>query len=166
MSGCDEDTNADVAVVKLGSRTFHLEVAATPEKRFRGLSNRTFIEPDGGMLFVFPDRQVQVHSFVMRDCPIPIDIVYLDKAGRITAMHKMTPEPPRTDAEKQLSAPYEGAPDWTWTNDQYEDRLKRYPSRFASQFVIELAGNTLDSLDLKEGQKVEIDVAGLKALAN
>lgn len=68
----------------------------------------------------------------MRDCPIDIDIIFLDPSGRITAMHHMPAEPPR-DPETE---PETGVP----STDKYEQRLKRYPSRYPAQFVIELAG--------------------------
>jgi hypothetical protein len=77
----------------------------------------------------------------------------------------MTPEPPRTEAEKQLSPPFKDAPQWTWTNPAYEARLKRYPSKFAAQYVIELAGNTLDTLKLKQNDQVVFDRAAMKKLA-
>jgi uncharacterized protein len=133
--------------VKIGGKTFHLELAETDVKRFRGLSGRTVIEPDGGLLFAF--AQSQRLEFVMRDCPIPIDIIFLDGTGRVVAMHKMTVEPQK-----------EGESDTA-----YNDRLKRYSSRFAAQYAIELAGNTLDSLTLKEGDRIEIDTDRLKKLA-
>jgi hypothetical protein len=143
--------------LELGGKRFGLELAQTPARRFRGLSERTQIAPDGGMLFVFPDALVSVQAFVMRDCPIPIDIVYLDPAGRVLATYAMTPEPPRTREEMENTPPFPGAPDWARTNERYEGRLKRYSSRFPSQFVIELAGGTLKALptQLKVGDKVE-----------
>jgi uncharacterized membrane protein (UPF0127 family) len=158
-SGCDEKPDDKHAAIKLGGKTFVLELALDTEHRFKGLSGRTEIKPEGGMLFVFPDSDVTVQKFVMRDCPIPIDIVYLDKGGRITAFHKMTIEPPRKDDEKENVLPHgapPGTPDWARMNAKYEARLKPYSSKHDSQFVIELKGNTLDTLKLKEGDKVEL----------
>lgn len=152
-------------VVTLGGKRFNLELALDAQSRFRGLSERTNIPADGGMLFVFPDQQVTVHSFVMRDCPEPIDIIYLDRSGRITAMHTMQPDPPRTEAEKVLSAPYPGAPQWAWTNEAYENRLTKYSSRYAAQFVIELRGGTLPTLGLKDGQRVDLPLEELRKRA-
>jgi uncharacterized protein len=158
MAGCDDKASADVAVVKIGSKKFTLELALDDAKRFRGLSERTFIEPDGGMLFVFPDHLVAVQGFVMRDCPIPIDIIYLDGSGRIVAMHEMKPEPPRDPAKG------EGEPKDA-NNPVYNARLKQYSSRFPSQFVIELAGGVIKSLGIKEGDLVQLDIKGLKKRA-
>jgi uncharacterized membrane protein (UPF0127 family) len=150
MSGCDDRASADVAKIDVGGKNFFLELALTNDKRFRGLSERTFIEPDGGILFVFPDSQVMVQGFVMRDCPIPIDIIYLDSAGRVLAMHEMKAEPPRDPAKG------EGTPADA-NNVAYNSRLKQWSSRYPSQFVIELAGGTLKTLSLKEGDQIRID---------
>jgi uncharacterized membrane protein (UPF0127 family) len=51
------------------------------------------------------------------------------------------------------------------TNKKYEDRLKKYPSGYDAQFVIELKGGTLDSLNIKNGDKVKLDVVKLKQMA-
>lgn len=142
--------------IVISGRTFHLEVAADDVTRFRGLSGRTEIASDGGMLFIFP-RPSRL-EFVMRDCPIPIDIIYLDGSGRVVATHAMLPEPPRGDGER-LNDPRTG------TNEAYERRLKKYPSRFDAQFVIELKGGTLEALKLKSADKIDLDLARLKKMA-
>lgn len=172
LVSCDKPPDDKHAIVRIAGKTFTLELALNDETRFRGLSDRTEIKPDGGMLFVFTDADTQVQRFVMRDCPIPIDIIYLDKSGRVTATHKMVPEPPRTAEEKINTPPkdrggreYPNEPRWKWTNDAYESRLKHYSSKYAAQFVIELKGNTLDTLKVKEGDKVELDIQGLKKRA-
>lgn len=154
MLGCDDKASADVAAVTIGNKKFFLELAIDNAKRFRGLSERTHIDPDGGMLFVFPAQQVQVHGFVMRDCPIGIDIIYLDPSGRIVAMAEMTPEPPRNPAAG------EGTPADA-ENQNYNSRLKQYSSRFPAQFVIELAAGSLKKLNLKEGDQITFDKDGL-----
>jgi uncharacterized membrane protein (UPF0127 family) len=90
----------------------------------------------------------------MRDCPIDIDIIYLDSGGRILAMHEMKAEAPR--------GPSEGVPGST-DNMAYEQRLKRYPSKFPAQFAIELRGGTIKTLDIKEGDQLSLNVKRLKA---
>jgi uncharacterized protein len=148
------DTN--VESVKIDGEWFHLELALDPIDRFKGLSGREHIEPDGGMLFVFPRPSDQ--RFVMRDCLVDIDIIFLDPSGRITAMHHMPVEPPR-DPETEPLGPNGLAP-------KYEARLKKYPSRYPAQLAIELAGGTLKRLDLSEGDLIQFrDLEGLKARA-
>lgn len=156
LRGCDERTiDVDHQRVRLDGRTYRLEIADTPEKRFKGLSGRTEIPENGGMLFIFPRDQVRVQQFVMRDCPIDIDIIYLDPSGRVVAKHEMKAEAPR--------GPGEGQPGEI--NQAYEDRLKRYSSRFPAQFVIEIKGGTLPKLKLEEGDRVDLPLEELKARA-
>ena len=164
-AGCEEDAGKALTHEKvvIAGKTFNLEIVADDQSRFKGLSGRDKIDPDGGMLFVF--KEPRELDFVMRDCPIPIDIIFVDGAGRITAFHKMAAEPPRSEEEKNMTPPFKDAPQWTWTNEKYESRLKKYPSKFAAQYAIELKGDTLDSLKVKATDKVEFDRAAMKKLA-
>ena len=137
-------------------KTFTLDTALDPEKRFRGLSNRAEIPADGGMLFIFPDRQVKVQGFVMRDCAQPIDIIYLDKDEKITAWHTMPPEAPRAADEQQLAPPFEKAPEWSHVNAKYEARLKQHSSIYAAKYAIELRGEATKGLPLKVGDHIDV----------
>ena len=51
----------------------HLEVMDTPNKRSQGMMGRKNL--NGGMLFIFPD--VQELSFWMKNCLIPLDIIFI-----------------------------------------------------------------------------------------
>lgn len=157
LSACDEppaDDDDKFAKVTIKDKEFKLELALDDTKRFKGLSDRKEIPKEGGMLFVF--KRAEEREFVMRDCPIPIDIIFLDGAGRVTAKHKMKVEEPRKADEPKTDDP---------TQDKYEQRLKRYNSKYPAQFVIELAGDTLDTLEVKEGDKVKLDTVALKKRA-
>lgn len=148
-AGCDEEAGADVAATDIAGETFFLETALDDETRYQGLSGRKHIEEDGGMIFVFP-RSMRL-AFVMRDCSIPIDIAYLDGAGRVLTMHEMQPEEPQQANES----------DW-----EYEQRLKQYPSRFPAQIAVELRGGRLEELGVQEGDRIHIhDLASLKRRA-
>ncbi len=136
------------APVTIKGERFVMELALTDATRLRGLSGREAIDPKGGMLFVFP--YAGRHEFVMRDCPAPIDIAFLDAAGRVVAFHEMVPEEPRREDESQFD---------------YEMRLKRYPSRFPAHFAVETAGGRLSSLGVKEGDRFEFDTEALKRRA-
>lgn len=154
--GCDESSAGDAVVVRIAGQAFHLELSADLDKRFKGLSGRTHIEPDGGMLFVFPAPQTM--HFVMRDCPIPIDILFLDPRGVVIAAHAMQPEEPRRADEPKPADPRA-------SRDLYEDRLKKYGSNFAAQFAVELAGGRIKELGVKEGDRLTFDIDGLKRRA-
>ncbi len=130
--------------VEIGGRVFTLELVADEATRTKGLGGRTSIPEDGGMLFSFPDSAVR--QFVMRDCLVPIDIIFLDADGLIVAMHHMPLDEPRRDGESALD---------------YERRLKRYSSRFNARYAIELRGGMLEELDLQTGQQIKLDTKRL-----
>ena len=132
----------------LGGETFILEVADDPASRFRGLSRRRELPPNSGMLFVLP--RSQPFSMVMRDCPGPIDVAFLDDEARVVVVHEMSPEPPRGEHEA-LQA--------------YERRLPRYPSRVPVRFAIETAGGRLKQVGLAAGDRLALDVQSLTAAA-
>lgn len=160
MKGCENPQTpaitGNIAQVKISGQTYKLEIAATDSVRTLGLGGRKSIDEDGGMIFVFTPRNVRVQEFVMRDCPINIDIIYTDGAGRVLAAHEMKAEAPR--------GPDEGQPG-TFDNQKYEMRLKRYSSKFPATFAIELKEGSIKKLGVKEGDKVEMDTTGLKKMA-
>jgi uncharacterized membrane protein (UPF0127 family) len=144
VAGCREtglSVEEPVVDVRINDRAFELELALDSPSRYQGLSDREWIAPDGGMLFVFPDADKR--AFVMRRCHVPIDLLYLDAGGRIVSMHRMQVEP----------------------SDTPEAQLKRYASGWPAQFVIEFAGSTLDELGLKTGEKIDLPYDSLKRRA-
>jgi uncharacterized protein len=148
LSGCSKPAVINgIMPVEIGGRTFQLEIVADDETRNLGLGGRTQIDADKGMLFSFPDSKLR--RFVMRDCLIDIDIIYLDSAGRIIAMHHMPIEDPKGENE---------------TLGVYELRLKKYSSRYNAQYAIELAGGMLEELDLNEGEFIKLDTEYLQSI--
>lgn len=132
----------------IGGEVFRLEAALDEPTRVLGMGGRTRIEPDGGMIFVFPSAGPL--EFVMRDCPIDIDIAFLDDAGHAVRIYTMAAEKARRADEPAR---------------EYELRLKRYASRFPCRFVVEVAAGTFERLGVRPGDKVEIDLASLKTRA-
>lgn len=65
----------------LGDLPVRLEVAATSETRGRGLSGRTTLVPDQGMIFIY--RREASKTFWMKDCLIGLDIAYAGDDGVI-----------------------------------------------------------------------------------
>jgi hypothetical protein len=139
---------SEVAFVSLGGEAFTLELALDPETRQRGLSGRREIPRNGGMLFVLP--RPQPFAMVMRDCPVPIDVAFLDAGGRVVALHEMAVEPPRAPGEPPSA---------------YEARLPLYRSGAPVQLAIETAGGRLREVGLGVGARVALDLAGLVARA-
>lgn len=152
----DEDTQRElngrapnrIERVALGGKQFDLELAADNPTRMRGLGGRDHIDDNGGMLFAF--RVPTTLRFVMRDCVIPIDIIFVDHAGNVTAVYTMQPEEPQGDKE---------------TDFLYENRLKKYSSKFSAQFAIEIQAGQIDKLGIKPGDKLDLDVLRLQMLA-
>ena len=75
--------------MKVGTGTFHLEIADTPRKQQLGLMHRKSMAADHGMIFVFPDERER--SFWMKNTNIPLDIVYADAAGKVVSVKQMKP---------------------------------------------------------------------------
>ena len=123
----------------IGGEHFELEVASDPAAQMRGLGGRAAIDPHGGMLFVFP--KTRPLAFVMRDCPIPIDVAFLDAQGRVINVHTMQPEAPRAPSESALD---------------YEARLHPYPSALPAHFALEVAGGRLAELGVRSGDVLQL----------
>ncbi|WP_234969010.1 DUF192 domain-containing protein [Alkalispirochaeta americana] len=73
----------------VGGHTFQVELAETEETRARGLMFRENLEPDQGMLFVFPDSSIR--AFWMKDTPLPLSIAYISAQGVILEIRHMEP---------------------------------------------------------------------------
>ena len=66
-----------------------VEVAQCDTSRRKGLMNRLSLDENSGMLFVFSDTENR--SFWMKETYLPLSIAYLDEAGVIINIEKMTP---------------------------------------------------------------------------
>ena len=75
--------------MEIGRETFNLEIADTEDERRRGLMYRDFMPPDHGMLFVFEEEEEL--SFWMEATLIPLDIIYLDRTGKVVSIKPMKP---------------------------------------------------------------------------
>lgn len=137
-----------VVEVAAAGRVLRLELALEPGARQRGLSGRTSLPEGSGMLFAWP--RPQPLAMVMRDCPVPIDVAFLDGAGRVVSLHAMPVEPPRRPGESASA---------------YEARLPRYASGAPALFAIELAGGSLAELGVGVGDRFWFDRDAVRARA-
>ncbi len=104
---------------------FTLEIAQTPREQKTGLMHRKHMEQDAGMLFIFPKEAPQ--AFWMKNTYMPLDIYYINGAGRIDQIYRMT-EPFST---------------------------KPLPSRNPALAVLEINGGLSDKLGIKEGDTIK-----------
>ncbi|HNY30077.1 MAG TPA: DUF192 domain-containing protein [Fibrobacteria bacterium] len=79
------------ATLEMGQTRLALEIVDNDSLRTLGLSNRTRLDWNRGMLFVFPDEAPR--SFWMIDCHFDLDIAYIDSTGTIVDIQAMMVEP-------------------------------------------------------------------------
>lgn len=72
-----------------GTVIVRVEIVDTPETRQRGLMGRTSLEPDAGMLFVWPEDASS--SFFMKDTLIPLSIAFISADGVVLRILDMDP---------------------------------------------------------------------------
>ncbi len=72
---------APTVIVKANGRSIPVEEALTRKQRVQGLMHRDHLKSGTCMWFVFDDDRVR--SFWMRNTRISLDIVYVDRTGRI-----------------------------------------------------------------------------------
>jgi len=65
-----------------------IEIADNEAKREVGMMGRTVMEERQGMLFVFEEEFYA--SFWMRNTILPLDMIFIDKYGKIVTIHKNT----------------------------------------------------------------------------
>lgn len=99
LGGCDElqtDSPDEASVRIAGDVNYIIDVAATPDDRYQGLSGREFMDRDAGMLFVF-EEDSQLH-FWMKEMHFPLDIIWIDGQCQVIDVAADVPTPP-PDAE-------------------------------------------------------------------
>ena len=125
-----ETCRADLAQFRLPDgalRSVTVEVADTPDSRARGLMFRPALAPGHGMLFIYEEPQPV--SFWMKNTLIPLDMLFIDAAGRVDRVH--------AGAVPHDETPIPGAD----PADPAPDRL----------MVLEVAGGEAARLGLVEG---------------
>ena len=111
--------------------TILAEIANTVDKRALGLMFRSSLAPNHGMLFQFPE--LGYWTFWMKNTKIPLDILWLDKTGRIIHIESKVPICTRTD-----------------------DGCPRYYSHRKSQQVLEIGAGMAKKLELMPGDQLTI----------
>ena len=150
LRGCDAETT-DTFTCQLGGEWFTLETAISESKQQKGLMNREDIPVDGGMIFIFDDDQER--SFWMAYCLVDMDIMYVDRTGRVINAYTMKARPARGDMESV---------------QEYERRIRedRYPSNGKCRYVIEIQTGKMRELGIKKGDLLDLDLKRLQKLAD
>lgn len=108
-----------LSTLTASSTTIAVMIAETPEEREHGLSGRTTLDADMGMLFVFdhPDR----YGFWMPNMLFPLDIIWIDANWRIVDIAPgVTPASyplvfkPKSEAQYVLEVNAGNAAAWGW----------------------------------------------------
>lgn len=68
-------------ILQAGGQKYGLELAETPAEHRQGLSGRTSMPRQRGMLFVFPDEGRQ--CFWMKDMYFSLDIIWVDSQKKV-----------------------------------------------------------------------------------
>jgi uncharacterized membrane protein (UPF0127 family) len=86
--GCRRGSVPPQATIR--GKTWFVELATTDEQHEKGLSDRTELAGDAGMLFIFPDSAIRL--FWMKNCYIPLDIAFIDEHRKVVGMGTMAVE--------------------------------------------------------------------------
>lgn len=76
----------NIQYVKIAGQVLKVDLALTPRAQEQGLSGRSGLKENEGMLFVF-DTPGQ-YSFWMKDMNFPIDMIWFDKNLRVVYIKK------------------------------------------------------------------------------
>lgn len=106
-----------------------IEIAETENERARGLMDRSQMDEDKGMLFIFGDDEIRRHTFYMKNTRIPLDILYFSKDSVLINIARNAQ--PGADSEMSGGTVAAAAAD--------------------SKFVVEINGGLAENWGIKEG---------------
>jgi uncharacterized membrane protein (UPF0127 family) len=88
LTACEAHPKVTIVTQEGREIAFQVEIADTPAKRERGLQYRKDLAHDRGMIFLFPTESPQ--SFWMKNTPIPLDMIFIDRERRIVGIVEET----------------------------------------------------------------------------
>lgn len=122
--------NLKTETATINNHTFKLYVARTTKEKEVGLSEKTSLPEDFGMLFVF--EKPGFYSFWMKNMKFGIDIIYINKGEVVTIYKNLVPE--KSNKEALLYNPEEPA-----------------------DMVLEINAGLSQKYNLKKGDRVKIE---------
>jgi uncharacterized membrane protein (UPF0127 family) len=118
----------------IGQKSYSLEVADTAQTRQVGLMNRSKLDENGGMIFIFDGTGI--YPFWMKDTLIPLDMIWLNDQKEIVHI-KENAQPCSTTIGAICSSIIPLKP---------------------ALYVIELNGGEVEKLGLKTGDKINFEL--------
>ncbi len=115
----------DIKQVEIGGQVLNIDLALTSEIQERGLSGRTELKENEGMLFVFP--QPGQYAFWMKDMNFPLDIIWIGEDLKVVYIQK---------------------------NALPESYPESFSPGKNAKYVLEVSTNFADKNNLKEGDSV------------
>lgn len=107
-----------------GQARFHIEIADTPDLRARGLMHRDEMARGAGMLFIY--EREEPTAFWMRNTRIPLDMIFIDGAGKVVHVH-------------HRAVPFDETP---------------IPSQAPVRFVLEVNGGLAETFGIAPGSEI------------
>lgn len=77
--------------IKVADKTYNVSIAQTEEEKEQGLMGVETLPENQGMLFDYTDNPQTELSFWMKDTLIPLDIVFINNQGIVTAVAQGEP---------------------------------------------------------------------------
>jgi uncharacterized membrane protein (UPF0127 family) len=109
----------------INDNKFKIKVQTSSKELRKGMMFKTFDETFNGMLFV---KQLEEHCFIMENCIIPLDIIFIDGDTITKIHHNCKP-----------------------SNDKDNKRYCGY-----GNYIFEVEGGTCKNLGIKKGDKVTL----------
>ena len=125
------------ALVSIGGVNILSSLATTPESQSKGLAIKDSLNENEGMLFIF--ESPQKYSFWMKDMKFPIDIIWINSAGKIVHI------------EKNLSPCVFLLPCPSYTPNEDSLYVLEVVSNFTNKFDIDI-GDAVGSKVIKQSQ--------------
>ena len=121
--------------ITVGNIKIQVEIAKTDVERREGLSKKESLGDEEGMLFVFPQMNIQP-PFWMKDMSFPIDIIWIDD-GKVVQI------------DEDIPAPEANAPD---------EELTLYTVNQPIDYVLEVKAGFVEKNNIEKGDSVELSL--------